>query len=94
MNDTTHPAELVETLTRMGLSDLLEHYIAPERVRRWNFLKVESFAVECGYVFEREHGNVYGKLRLIPTLPVTNRMVMRLITRSDHAAVHGSRRAA
>lgn len=33
-NTTKHPAELTETLARMGLSDLLDSFIAPERVRR------------------------------------------------------------
>jgi hypothetical protein len=85
-----HPAALVETLERMGLSDLLEGYIAPERVRRWGFLAVERFAASHGYAFAREHGNIYGKLHLTPA-PTTPAPLMRLVTRSDVAAVYGSR---
>jgi hypothetical protein len=90
---TDHPAALTETLARMGLSDLLEGYVAPERVRRWGFLSLERFAAEHGYSFERRDGNVYGALRLAPTVAAPAPR-MRVITRSDVAAVHGSRRAA
>lgn len=93
MQDTTHPAELVETLTRMGLGDLLEGFIDPTRVRRWGFLSVERFAATHGYVFERRDNNVYGALWLVPA-SATLAPKMRIITRSDVAAVHGSRRAA
>lgn len=93
MDDTaSHPAELTETLARMGLRDLLEGFIAPERVRRWGFLDIERFAAKHGYEFCREHGNIYGRLHLVPTVATTPAPVMRVVTRSDVAAVHGSRR--
>ncbi len=85
-----HPAELVATLARLGLEDLLTGFIARERVGI-RFLKLERVAAEYGYQFDREHGNLYGKLGLIPTPPAPKQAIMRLITRSDHAAVHGPR---
>lgn len=93
MNDTAalHPAELIATLTRLGLEDLLDGFITRERVGI-RFLKLERVAAKYGYQFDREHGNLYGKLRLIPTPPKpAKRPIMRLITRCDHAAVHGPR---
>ena len=93
MDDTTeHPAELTATLAHMGLRDVLEGYIAPERVRRGGFLAVESFAAKHGYGFNREHGNIYGRLHLVPTAAATPAPVLRLVTRSDVAAVYGSHR--
>lgn len=88
-----HPTELTETLARMGLSDLLDGYVAPERVRRWGFLSVERFAASHGYAFAREHGNIYGKLMLAPisTAPAP---ALRIVTKSDVAAVYGTRRRA
>lgn len=86
-----HPAELVAKLERIRLADLLDGYIARERVGI-RFVKLERIAEQHGYRFEREHGNLYGKLMLVPIPPApTNPPVMRVITRSDHAAVHGSR---
>lgn len=90
MNHTAkHPAELETALANIGLGDLLDGYIARERVGiRFNSL--ERLAQQHGYGFEREHGNIYGRLRLVPAVAAPA-PVMRLITRSDHAAVHGSR---
>ncbi len=88
MNNTTHPETFRETLERMGLADLLETFIAPKRGRRWGFNEVERFARQNGYVFVREAGNVYGALKLVPATPAP---VLRIITRSDHAAVFPSR---
>lgn len=93
MQDTT-PETFTETLNRMGLADALEGFIAPERVRRWGFLEVERFVREHGYKFVREHGNIYGKLQLVPLEPVGVVPALRLITRSDHAAVYGRRKVA
>ena len=95
MDDTaSHPAALTATLERMGLGDVLDGYIAPERVRRWGFLDVERFAAKYGYEFKREHGNLYGRLHLVLTAATVQAPVMRLVTRSDVAAVHGSRQRA
>jgi hypothetical protein len=90
-----HPAELTATLAHMGLSDLLEGYIAPERVRRWGVLAVERFASTHGYQFVRRDGNLYSALMLVPVVaaPVPQ-LQLRIVTRSDVAAVHGSRRRA
>ncbi len=96
MQNTTAapPAPLTERLASMGLSDLLDGFIDRTRVGI-QFVKLEAFAQRYGYRFERRDGNVYGALHLIPTPPATSdRVTIRLITRSDHAAVHGSRRVA
>lgn len=75
----------------MGLRDLLEGFIAPERVRRWGFLDVERFAAKYGYGFNREYGNIYGRLHLVPTAATAPAPVLRLVTRGYVAAVYGSR---
>lgn len=86
-----HPAELVETLSRMGIADILEGFVAPERVRRWGFLAVERFVAAHGYEFRRRDNNIYGALRLVPAT-TTPAPALRLVTRSDVAAVYGSKR--
>ncbi len=90
MQHTAPSPELLANLEHMGLTDLLTGFIAPERVRRWGFLEVERFTLEHGYQFVREHGNVYGRLKLEPVVPVSV-PAFRVITRSDHAAVYGKR---
>lgn len=84
--------ELLANLEHLGITDALEGFIAPERVRRWGYLEVERFVREYGYQFVREHGNIYGRLMLVPVAP---RVVpaFRVITRSDHAAVYGKKAA-
>jgi len=86
---TEHPTDLEAALTQLGLSDLLGGYIARERVGV-RFLMLERLAARHGYRFEREQGNVYGRLRLVPST-TTPAPMMHMITRSDHAAVHGGR---
>jgi len=91
MNHTSkHPAELETALANIGLADLLDDYIARARVGV-RFLEIERAAAKFGYEFRREHGNIYGRLWLVPTT-TTPTPVMRLVTRSDVAAVHGGRR--
>lgn len=85
-----HPVELEAALASIGLADLLTGFIARDRVGV-RFNQLERFAQQHGYEFKREHGNIYGRLQLVPTT-ATPAPVMRLITRSDHAAVHGGRR--
>lgn len=85
-----HPAELETALASIGLADLLDGFIARERVGI-RFNQIERAAAKFGYEFERELGNVYGKLQLVP-IEASPMPVIRLITRSDHAAVHGGRR--
>lgn len=84
-----HPAELETALASIGLSDLLDGFIARERVGI-RFLSIERAAAKFGYHFDREHGNIYGRLQLVP-IEASPLPVIRLITRSDHAAVHGGR---
>lgn len=93
METTTHPAALTETLERMNLSDLLEGFVAPERVRRWNFSAVERFVQAHGYSFKRRDNNVYGALMLERTVAAPSPK-MRMITKSDHMATYGSKRRA
>lgn len=96
MNDTTqtpaHPAELEAALVQLGLSDMLDGYVARARVGV-RYLSIERLAARHGYRIAHEDGNVYGRVRLEPisTAPTPR---LRLVTRSDVAAVHGTRRAA
>jgi len=85
-----HPPELETALASIGLADLLDGFIARNRVGV-RFNQIERAAAQLGYEFKREHGNIYGRLRLVPAA-ATPAPVMRLVTRSDHAAVHGGRR--
>lgn len=84
-----HPLELETALASIGLDDLLDGFIARKRVGV-RFNQLARFAQQYGYEFAREHGNIYGRLRLVPAA-ATSAPVMRLVTRSDHAAVHGGR---
>ncbi len=77
-NTSVHPAPLTERLERLGLTDLLNGYIARERVGI-RFLQLERFAHHNGYQFERENENIYGRLRLIPTPPSVHRPIIHLI---------------
>lgn len=85
--------ELAANLEHLGITDALHGFIAPERVRRWGYLEVESFVREHGYGFVREHGNIYGRLMLVPLEPVSV-PAFRVITRSDHAAAVPPRKVA
>ncbi len=88
------PATLIDYLERLGLADLLNDYVDRSRVHAVvNVSSLEIAVQRWGYRIEREDANVYGRLRLVPA-PTTPAPVMRLVTRSDHAAVYGSRRAA
>lgn len=87
---TQHPPKLEAALTQLGLRDLLDGFIARKRVGV-RFNELERYAAQYGYEFKREHGNIYGRLMLVLTVPVPT-PVLRLVTRSDVAAVHGSRR--
>lgn len=67
--DTTpdHLAALIETLERLGLSEMLTAYVARGRiVRRVSWHSFERFVQAHGYRIERENGNLYGQLRLAP----------------------------
>lgn len=95
MHDTTAPEAFIATLEHLGIADALQGYIAPERVRRWGCLEVEAFAQEHGYCFARENGNLYGKLMLVPVeATAAPAPVLRVVTRSDVAAVYPSRKVA
>ena len=89
MNDIT----LLKTaLEQIGLADLLTGYVARERVGV-RYAEISRAAAPFGLEFRHRDGNVYGRVKLAP-INTTPAPTLRLITRSDHAAVHGSRRAA
>lgn len=92
MQDNTHPTALEQALATIGLSDLLTDFVAHERVG-CRYTEISRAAEKFGYGFKHEHGNVYGKLRLEPLDP-TPTPVLWIITRSDVAAVYGSKRRA
>ncbi len=94
MSISATPETFLETLERIGITAAPKAYIDPQLVRRWGYLEVDAFVRANGHQFIREHGNVYGRLKLVPLEPAAPAPVLRLITRSDHAAVTGSRRAA
>lgn len=91
MHDITHPAPLADALESIGLADLLDGYIARERIGV-RYREIERAAQRFGYAFKHEDGNVYGRLQLAPIAPAAPAPVVHLITRSDHAAVYGSRK--
>jgi hypothetical protein len=90
--DHTAPAELVETLERIGLTEMLSGYVPRAHiVRRVNWHEFERYVRAQGYQVALENGNLYGRVGL---RPATAAPKLRVVTRSDVAAVHGSRRAA
>lgn len=88
----THPTALTTYLERLDLTDLLTGYVDRRVVHaRINVATLEVVVQRWGYCVAREGGNVYGYLMVTPATPAP---VMRIVTRSDVAAVHGSKRAA
>ena len=95
MNDTatTHTLEPLRTaLETIDLADLLTGYVTRERVGV-RYREISRAAAPFGLEFKHEHGNVYGRLKLEP-VDNTPAPVMRIVTRSDVAAVYGSKRRA
>ena len=93
MQDTTPTLEPLRTaLEQIGLEDLLTGYIARERVGV-RYQEISRAAEQFGLEFKHRDGNVYGALMLVP-ISTTPAPVMRMITRSDHAAVVGSKKRA
>ena len=89
MNDTT---PLKTALEQINLEDLLTGYVARERVGV-RYQEIARVAEQFDLEFKHEHGNVYGRLQLVP-VSTTPAPALRLITRSDHAAQVSSKRAA
>jgi hypothetical protein len=86
------PSPLTNVLAQIGVPEMLETYVPRQHVtRRVSWAQFERFVQSHGYEVKRENGNIYGKLMLVPTSSVVA-PVMRLITRSDHAAVYGGAR--
>ena len=86
-----HTSEVSTLLEQINASDALTDYIDPKRLtRRVSFIDLELFLAKHGYKIERRDGNVYGFMMIVPAAPVAA-PTLRLITRSDHAAVFGSR---
>jgi len=86
-----YPTELAEALAAIGLADILDNFVARSRVGT-RYLEIERAAARFGYEFRHEHGNLYGRLRLVRDV-ATPAPKLRVITRSDEAARCGSRRA-
>ena len=84
-NTTTHPdlEPLRSALAAIGLADLLETYVARERVGV-RYCEIARVAADFGLEFKHEHGNV-------DNIPAP---ALRIVTRSDVAAVYGSKRRA
>ena len=89
MNDTT---PLKTALEQINLGDLLDGYVARERVGV-RYTEIARVAEQFDLEFKHRDGNVYGALMLVP-VSTTPAPALRLITRSDHAAVVSSKRAA
>ena len=89
MQDTT---PLETALKQINLADLLTGYVDQRRVGV-RYQEIARVAEQFGLEFKHEGGNVYGALRLVP-VSTTPAPTLRLITRSDHAAVHGTWRSA
>ena len=89
MKDTT---PLRAALAAIDLADLLDGFAARARVGV-RYLEIERAAARFGLRFAHEGGNVYGRLTLVP-VSTTAAPKLRVVTRSDVAAVHGSRRVA
>lgn len=93
MNDTITTLEpLRAALASINLSDLLTDFVARERIGV-RYGEISRAAARFGLEFKHRDGNIYGALKLEP-VSTDPAPVLRLITRSDVAAVHGSRRAA
>ncbi len=90
----THPVTLIDYLARLGLGALLNGYVDRNRVHAVvNVSSLEIAVQRWGYRIDREGGNVYGCLRLVPDAPAAP-LRLRIVTRSDHSAVYGTRRRA
>lgn len=85
-----YPSELTKALATIGLAHLLDNYVARPPVGT-RYLEIERAAAKSDLRFDYEHGNIYGRLCLVPATS-TVAPKMRLITKNDHAAVFGSKR--
>ena len=93
MNNTTPDTEPLRTaLEQINLADLLTGYVDQRRVGV-RYQEISRAAAQFGLTFAHEHGNLYGRLQLGP-VSTTPAPTLRMITRSDHAAVHGTWRSA
>lgn len=94
MNDTTITLEpLRNALATIGLTDLLGDAYVDRRRVGVRYGEISRVAARFGLEFKHRDGNVYGALKLEP-VSTTPGPVLRIVTRSDHAAVHGSKRRA
>jgi hypothetical protein len=90
---TPPPATLKATLEHYGLSEVLSGFIRRQHiVRRVSWREFVQFVESQGYEIVTEDSNIYGRVGIRPA-QTAKAPVMRMVTRSDVAAVHGSRRA-
>jgi hypothetical protein len=96
MNDTAkHPATLTATLEHLAQAEMLTGYAPRQHVtRRVSWREFVRFVEGQGYAVVTERGNIYGRVAVRPAAPTIPAPRFHVITRSDHAAVHGSRRGA
>jgi hypothetical protein len=88
---TDHHAALVNTLEHLGLSEMLTGYVPRAHVtRRVSWQEFTRFIEGQGYEIVKEGGNIYGRVGVRPAASSTAPK-MRVVTRSDVAAVYGSR---
>ncbi len=88
----TLPETFSATLAHYGWTEALTGYIPRDQITsKVSWQDFARVANSFGYRIVTEAGNVYGKIGL--RLPVTRPAPkLRVITRSDHAAVYGGKR--
>jgi hypothetical protein len=86
------PATLTATLEHYGLSEVLTSYIPRQHItRRVSWCEFAAFVKSQGYEIVTEGGNIYGRVGVRPA-STAKAPVLRMVTRSDVAAVYGGGR--
>ena len=76
---------------QINAAEVMDTHIDPKRISlRTDMATLEAYLRRHGWMIERKNGNIYGFIRIVPAKPNVV-PTLRLITRSDHAAVVGSR---
>jgi hypothetical protein len=90
-----HPTTLTATLAHLGLTEVLTGFIPRQHVsRRVSWREFTRFVEGQGYTVVTERGDIYGRVGVRPAAPAAPAPLLRVVTRSDVAAVYGSRRGA
>jgi hypothetical protein len=73
---------------------MLTGYVPRQHVtRRVSWREFERFIESQGYEAVKEGGNIYGRVGVRPATPSVAAPLLRVVMRSDVAAIYGSRRA-